>query len=54
MACCGGNVNVLSREHDVTDTGIQTENEEEEEEEEDGKDEADEEGETPQPQETSL
>ena len=30
MACCGGEVNVSSREHDVTDTGVQTENEEEE------------------------
>ena len=31
MACCGGEVNVLSREHDVADKATQTENEEEEE-----------------------
>ena len=30
MACCGGEVNVLSREHDVADKATQTENEEEE------------------------
>ena len=51
MACCGGKVNVASREHDVTDTGIQTENEEE------GKDEEDEEekeDEKSGPQETAV
>ena len=34
MACCGGEVNVVSRENDVVDNATQTENEEEEEEEE--------------------
>ena len=52
MACCGGKVNVLSREHDVTDAGIQTENEEEEG--KDKEDKEDEEDETTRPQETSV
>ena len=55
MACCGGEVNVVSRENDVVDNATQTENEEEEEEEEgeEEQDDGDEEGQNSRGDETS-